>query len=50
MYKDPVRLEISNKIIPEKGKKQFYSFNDGVERIRQVPMILYTSLTSTSTQ
>ncbi|XP_026320832.1 glutamate receptor-like [Hyposmocoma kahamanoa] len=35
MYKDPVRLEISNKIIPEKGKKQFYSFNDGVERIRQ---------------
>lgn len=39
MYKDPVRMEIANKIIPDKGKKHFYSFNDGVERIRQVDLV-----------
>lgn len=43
MYKDPIRLEISNKILPEKGKKHFYGFNDGVEKIRQVS-ILGTSI------
>lgn len=44
MYKDTVRMEIANKIIPDKGKKHFYSFNDGVERIRQVPSLVQSTL------
>lgn len=38
LYKDPVRVTVFKRIEPEKGKKHFYSINEGAERIRQVPM------------
>ncbi|KAJ8717048.1 hypothetical protein PYW08_005447 [Mythimna loreyi] len=34
-YKDPVHQVVNRRIDPEKGKKHFYGFNEGVERIRQ---------------
>ncbi|CAG9564244.1 unnamed protein product [Danaus chrysippus] len=33
--KDPIRKAIYRKISPEKGKKNFYDFNEGVELLRQ---------------
>ncbi|KAJ8717047.1 hypothetical protein PYW08_005446 [Mythimna loreyi] len=34
-YKDPLHQLVRKRIDPEKGEKQFYDLNDGVERIRQ---------------
>ncbi|CAH0401149.1 unnamed protein product [Chilo suppressalis] len=33
-HKDPVHVTIAKKVMPENEKPQFYSINDGVERIR----------------
>ncbi|XP_049877287.1 glutamate receptor 1-like [Pectinophora gossypiella] len=33
--KDPVRYEICKRVDPEKGVKQFYDINEGIERIRK---------------
>ncbi|XP_075980883.1 ionotropic receptor 75a-like [Anticarsia gemmatalis] len=35
LYKDPVRVSVYKRVDPEKGRKQFYSINEGVERIRE---------------
>ncbi|CAH2042052.1 unnamed protein product, partial [Iphiclides podalirius] len=35
MYSDPVRVEITNRVKPPKGKPHFYTINEGVEKIRQ---------------
>ncbi|XP_053614291.1 glutamate receptor 1 isoform X2 [Plodia interpunctella] len=35
LYPDPVRVAISKRLEPEKGRGQFYDIKDGVERIRQ---------------